>query len=235
MQIDDSKIAKLREMVTAAQEEFEYAIQFHEVWKIASNDSDLHRRMGRSYASQAFLIARAAIRREMLLALMRLWDRNKRAIRITWVVATLRDAEGVVNALAADRVRGNWPGALEMMTADLQKLADEVVLLANKYMEGGSHNAAFRQLERLRDERLAHRQLTPTAVVAGTDLDEEGIDACYRDTGKIIQKLSSLVNAMGYDPEQSAEVYRHYARFFWAAARGEQTEGHPNYRKAQRV
>jgi hypothetical protein len=164
----------------------------------------------------------------MLLALMRLWDRNKNAIRITKVVHTLREVEGVVKVLAAHRVRGNWPGELEMMTADLQSLADEVLRLANRYMEGGSHNAAFKKLERLRDERLAHRQLAPTAVTAGTDLERE-IDEFYRDTGKIIGKLSVLVNAMGYDPEQSAEVYRHYARFFWAAARGERTEGHPNY------
>jgi AbiU2 len=124
VQIDDPKITKLREMVTAAQQEFEYAIQFPEVWKIAADDSDLHGRMGRSYASQAFLIVRSGIRREMWLALMRLWDRNRQAIRITWVVATLREEKGVVDALAADRVRGNWPGDLEMMTRDLQTVAD---------------------------------------------------------------------------------------------------------------
>jgi hypothetical protein len=40
-------------------------------------DKDLHSRMGQSYASQAFLVIRMALRRETLLALMRLWDRNK--------------------------------------------------------------------------------------------------------------------------------------------------------------
>jgi AbiU2 len=105
----------LQEMFTAAQQEFEYAIQFHEVWKIAADDSDLHRRTGRSYASQAFLIIRSAIRREMLLALMRLWDRNKQAICITWVVATLGEEKDLVPALTADRVRGNWPGVPNYM------------------------------------------------------------------------------------------------------------------------
>jgi hypothetical protein len=154
------KIARLKEMIAVAQLEFEYAIQYHEVWKIAADDSDLHKRMGASYASQAFLIIRTGIRREMLLALMRLWDRNKQAIRITWVVAALREDKGLVPAIAAERVPGNWPGELEMFTKDLQKLADEVLLLANKYLQGGSHNEAFKKLERLRDEYLAHRQLT---------------------------------------------------------------------------
>jgi hypothetical protein len=231
VQIDDPDITKLREMVTAAQQEFEYAIQFHEVWKIAADDSDLHKRMGRSYAAQAFLIIRSGIRREMLLALMRLWDRNRDAIRITWVVTKLSEKKGLIDALAAHRVRGSsWPGTLEMMTRDLQKLADEVLLLARKYMEGGSHNATFKKLERLRDEHLAHRQLTPTPIEAGTDLDRKESDEVFHDTGTIIKTLNSLVNAVCSDPEGSAGVYRHYAQFFWAAARGEMTEGHPNYR-----
>jgi AbiU2 len=69
-------------MVTAAQEEFDMAVAYHEVWKPAAYDNDLHSRMGQSYASQAFFVTRAALRREMMLALMRIWDKNKQAIRI---------------------------------------------------------------------------------------------------------------------------------------------------------
>jgi AbiU2 len=229
MEFSDPKITTLREMVTAAQQELEYAIQFHEVWKIAADDSDLHNRMGKSYASQAFLIMRTALRREMLLALMRLWDTNREAIRMTWIVATLRE-KGVVDVLAANRVRGSWPGALEMMTAELNKQAAEVFLVANKYMEGGSHKAALEGLKNLRHERLAHRQLAPATVKGENAPDEKEIEEFYQDTAKLVQVLSTLVNAMAYDPEQSVEVYRHYAKFFWAAARGERTEGHPDYR-----
>jgi hypothetical protein len=39
--------------------------------------------------------------------------------------------------------------------------------------------------------------------------------------------LLSLVVAMGYDLQQTAEVYRHHAKLFWAAVRGERMEGHP--------
>jgi hypothetical protein len=77
MEIENSKIVALRETVTAARQEFELAIAFHEVWKQATYDNDLHTRMGKSYASQAFLITRTALQRETVLALTRLWDKRK--------------------------------------------------------------------------------------------------------------------------------------------------------------
>jgi hypothetical protein len=54
MKIDDPKIASLREKVNAAHQEFEMAVTFHEVWKPAAFDDDLHKRMGASYATNAF-------------------------------------------------------------------------------------------------------------------------------------------------------------------------------------
>ena len=65
MKIDDPTITKLRAMVTAAFEELDWAVRFYEVWKIAADDKDLHARMGTSYSTHAFMIARAALRREM--------------------------------------------------------------------------------------------------------------------------------------------------------------------------
>ena len=91
MDMTDPKIIDLKKMVTAAQEEFDMAVTYHEVWKPAAYDKDLHSRMGQSYASQAFLVTRAALRREMMLALMRLWDKNKQAIRMSLIDATIRD------------------------------------------------------------------------------------------------------------------------------------------------
>jgi AbiU2 len=89
--ITDSEITKLKKMVTAAQEEFDMAVTYHEVWKPAAYDKDLHSRMGQSYASQAFLVMRMALRRETMLALMQLWDRNKQAVRISLIVATIQE------------------------------------------------------------------------------------------------------------------------------------------------
>ncbi len=75
MNVNDPKIADLGAEVKAAQQEFDMAVTFHEVWKPAAYDKDLHHRMGKSYASNAFNVVRVALRREMLLALMRLWDK----------------------------------------------------------------------------------------------------------------------------------------------------------------
>ncbi|UGA43755.1 hypothetical protein HU230_0036830 [Bradyrhizobium quebecense] len=232
MRIDDPKIVTLRAMVTAAMEEFDWAVRFYEVWKIAADDKDLHARMGTSFATHAFLITRAAIRREMLLALMRLWDvkskdKAKKNIRMDWIADAVGDRQ-VIDALALARAEnfGHWPGVFEGMRAELDAKAVEVINLVRKYMEGGSHHAARRKLTTLRHQQLAHRQIAATAESAPY---ENEIEEFYRDSAKLVQVLCSLVNATAFDPEDFAGVYRHYATLFWAGARGEQTEGHPNY------
>jgi hypothetical protein len=92
--------------------------------------------MGQSYASQAFLVTRAALRREVVLALMRLWDKNKQAIRMSFIDATIRD-RAVIDALAVDRAkRFDWPGVVDAMRADLQAKADWVLKLTSKYSGG---------------------------------------------------------------------------------------------------
>jgi hypothetical protein len=76
MNIDDARIVDLKQKVTAAQQEFDMAITFHEIWKPAAYDRELHGRFGKSYATQAFLVTRTALRREMVLALTAIYLRN---------------------------------------------------------------------------------------------------------------------------------------------------------------
>lgn len=229
MDITDFEITQLKKMVAAAQEEFDKAVTYHEVWKSAVYDKDLHNGMGRSYAANAFLVMRTALRREMQLALMRLWDKDDRAVRMSKIVATIRKS-AVIDALAADRARGSdWPGEVNMMRADLQAKADKVIKLTRKYSEGGSRNAILKSLKCLRDEWLAHRQIEPS-IVAGADTSDEAIEEFYQDNAKIIQELLSLVGAMAYDPLDLAREYERCAAEFWAGARGERTEGHPHFR-----
>lgn len=214
MEIDDPKIVALREQVTAAQQEFDMAVAFHEVWKPATYDNDLHSRLGKSYASQAFLVTRTALRREMLLALTRLWDTNKQAIRMKCVWATLRDKE-VIDALALDRAkRGGWLEVLDEMRSDLSEKAAEADQLLNKYMEGGKNRAVLEKLLALRHERLAHRQLAPATATGANTTDEE-IEEFYQDNSKLIEILLGLVNGMAYDPQGTAKVFGVYASHFW--------------------
>jgi AbiU2 len=217
MEIDDPQIISLQQKVTAAQQEFDMAVTFHEIWKPAAYDQDLHSRLGESFATQAFLVIRTALRREMVLALIRLWDTNPRAVRMQSILATLRESE-VVDALALDRVRRlGLPEAIGAMRDDLGKKAGKVVLLVNKYMEGGARHTVLETLRALRHERLAHRQLS-AATAAGANATDEEIEEFYQDNRKLIQILLSLVNAMAYDPEDTAKVFRHYASCFWGAS-----------------
>jgi hypothetical protein len=115
--------------------------------------------------------------------------------------------------------------------------------LINKYSENGSSSDVFNKLRTLRNERLAHRQLpsAPLAVVgaeAPRRSGEDGpiwatdveIEAFYQDNLEIVRLLLSLVQGIAFDLSDATKVYKHHAKFFWASARGERTEGHPDYR-----
>lgn len=217
MDIDDPKIVVLRENVTAAQQEFDMAVAFHEVWKPTAYDKNLHSRLGTSYATQAFLVARTALRREMLLAMTRLWDSNKESIRMTVVWATLREKQ-VIDALALDRAsRMGGHEVVGAMRDDLGNKAKKAVQLLSKYIEGGKHHDVLEKLLALRHQRLAHRQLLgrTTATATGADATDEEIEIFYQDNSKLIAILLSLVSAMAYDPQDTANIFGFYAREFW--------------------
>ena len=102
LETTNPEIVSLRAQVQAAQEEFELVVRFHEVWKPAAYDKDLHQRMGVSYATNAFRVVVTALRREMRLALMRLWDKGKGNVRLDDIGRRLSDRH-LVDALAAGR------------------------------------------------------------------------------------------------------------------------------------
>lgn len=225
MEANDPKIADLRQMVTAAQEEFDMAIAFHEVWRPAAYDHDLHDRLGTSYATQAFLVTRTALRRETVLALMRLWDSTKHGkhVRMQSIAARLRE-KGLVDALARERAEHlGLPEAVGAIRDELGQKMDTVVQLIHRYMEGGERHPLLKKLSALRHERLAHRQLAPASPTGTTATDEE-IEEFHRDNAKLIHLLLSLVNAMAYNPEDTVKVFRHYAACFWGRVERRQGE-----------
>jgi AbiU2 len=186
-------------------------------------------RIGASYASNTFLTVRTALRREMLLALMRLWDNDSRVVSMISIGNTLRDKR-VVDAFTADRVgRLGLPESYSMMRQELSQFANGAVALIEKYSKGGSHDGVLEKLQRLRHERLAHRNIT-TIKIAGADATDAEVESFYLDMAKLISLLLHLVEATAYDPMETAHVYQHHAKFFWAGVRGERTEGHPNFR-----
>ena len=214
MDINDPKIVTLIAKVTAAEQEFDMAVRFHEVWKPAAYDDALHRRLGTSFATQAFLITRAALRREMLLALMRLWDTNKQSVRIESIATILRDGQ-VIDALALDRAHNvGFTDVVYAMRDDLSKRADKAIQILDKYMDGGSHHPVMKSLRTLRHERLAHRQVVPAIASAASATDDE-IEEFYQDNAKLIETLLHLVKAIAHDTEGTANVYSFYAHQFW--------------------
>jgi hypothetical protein len=226
---NDPQIKACRDQVNAAQEEFDLAVIFHEVWKPSAYDAEVHRRVGRSFAANAFLVVRTALRREMLLALMRLWDKSKTSIRLDRIAAALRD-QSVVEALVAERTPLNLPEASDQVRIDLTQKKDGIVALIKKYNRGGSHSHVLEHLQTLRHERLAHRRVGNVAGELKASADDNEIEEFYCDMSALIRKLMSLFLATAYDPNETGGVYQHHAELFWAGVKGERTEGHPNYR-----
>jgi hypothetical protein len=212
MNVTDPEIIRLRETVAAAGEEFDFAVICHETWKPAAYDEDLHKRMGVSFATNSFEVVAVALRQGTLLALTRLWDKKRKAIRMEFVAETLRKPD-IINALTADRA-SRFPAAEIQIREHLQQTAKQAIELIHKYSNDGS---TLQKLQTLRHKRLAHREI---AAVTGTNATDEEVEAFYQDMSKLISLLLSLVMANAYDPNQTAQVYRFHAKFFWAAARG---------------
>ena len=118
------EIISLRAHVKTATEEFDLAVVCHEVWKPTAYDRALHQRMGMSYATNAFRVIVTALRREVLLAITRLWDKSRGSIRIEEIARTLRKRE-IVDALAADRAVRFKDAYIEAeMREDMHRLGD---------------------------------------------------------------------------------------------------------------
>lgn len=216
-------IEELKAKVEAAFQEFNVAMAFHEAWKPAAYDKELHKRMGSSYATHTFNVVRWALRREMTLALMRLWDKDPRAVGMSAIAKAID-----VSALAADRVGlSPWPGEEDQMTQDLSRIADEAKTIIDKYSPGGSQKSLFDKLKLLRDEHLAHRQV---AFTPEKELEDNEIEEFYQDNMKLIAQLLGLVKATYYNPDDFIESPSRNANFFWASVCGERTEGHPEYK-----
>jgi hypothetical protein len=244
-------IANLREKLLAAREVFDAATSFHEAWKPTAYDPTLHSKIGRSYAANTFRTIRFALRREMLLALMRLWDTQDDSIKMTSFVGSLRDAH-VVDALAleceAKRLRQTIHHCDDSEVSDpavdrfilerfagedsarLRQRARDALILLEKYSPGGIAHHVVEKLRVLRNKRFAHHQIrfSVAEVSEATPTDEE-IEGFYQDMSKLIHRLCLAVEDVHYDPEETAAIRRRHASLFWAGVQGERTEGHPNF------
>ena len=229
---DNEWVSELKRQVEKAEQEVTTAVVLHESWKPTVQDADLLDRMGESFATHTFNIVRWALRREVLLALLRVWDTNQKAVDVARIIDQLRKPRAVEALISS---RGGQDSSLsrhlsEHLRGYLPEKIECAGALVDEYKpKGGECAQVMTNLVRLRNVSLAHRQQGPEKATAGSATDDE-IEAFYQDTCRIVEYLMSIVRATALDMNDTARVYAHHAQYFWAAARGERTPGHPRYR-----
>ncbi|WP_052765498.1 hypothetical protein [Pandoraea apista] len=162
------RLDRLKALVRAAEDEAMLAVTLHESWKPTAYDVDLHARMGTSFATHTFHVIRVALRRELLLSLVRIWDTNKRAVRLTAIADILRDDqcfEALVEERAARLTLGST--SVKLVRDALTSKRTEVLGLIRKYLQNGDGELVLQDLRQLRHQHLAHRQVETPATVVG--------------------------------------------------------------------
>ena len=144
-----SDLSVLKDRIHAAQEELDMAVLFHTSWKPAAYDEDLHKRMGNSYATHTFNIIRMALRREMLMALLRIWDYTDNSVQIRTVMDGIKCPK-IIDALVAERLSGLSKRSTmitlsfeKQMRGAVQSSANEAIELFEQYCPGGSRRSVL--------------------------------------------------------------------------------------------
>lgn len=229
----EEKLQRAKVAVDAAKEEALLAVQFHETWRPTVADADLRKRMGNSFATHSFHIIRMALRREVFLALMRLWDRDSRTVKVTGLADLLRE-KACFDALVSQKAGnlGHSFDVTEHMRAALEPKRDEILNLVRKYTGGSEHSTVRDRLTTLRHELLAHRQSHQPTDPAGLQLTDEEVEEFYQDTLEIVRLMLSVFLGLAFDlAGDGGDVYRHHAKYFWIGVCGERTEGHPLFKR----
>lgn len=225
-----SRIEKLKRQLKAACDEFRQAVAFHETWKPAVFDQAVAGRVGVSFASHSFHVIKMALRREMLMSLLRIWDSERRGPRLSRIGNTLKDS-----AVSKEIVRRNVASrayhyssvtpesACETAALEVRCLADEIA----SYVDG-PNQATLSYLTEVRHRVFAHRDLDQT-IARPPDVDEKSIEDFYQVTARLLRELVLIIDLKDYHPDGEAYTYGKAAELFWAGVRGESTPGHPRY------
>lgn len=158
-------------------------------------------------------------------------------MKLTAIAELLRD-KALFDALVRQRAEnlGHSFDVTDCMREALEPKRDDILRLVRKYTDGSEQSTVLERLRMLRHEQLAHRQAhQPTDPATFRHTDEE-VEVFYQDTLEIVRLLLSVFLATAFDiAREGGGVYRHHAEFFWGAARGERTEGHPRYVPANQL
>ena len=232
----EQQMKKVRSQIEVAREEFDMAVLYHEVWKPMAYDVDLHARMGASLATNAFLIIKSALRREMLLAIGRVWDSVNGAPQLERITHLLNQkalreqllSERIANAKLIPVSAHLPPEFWETLEQELETAANNAISILDKWSQDGDRNAIRKRFKALRNQFLAHRQVS-LSFSDEDGLSDEEVNEYYNDTSEVINLLLNICLAVTYNPSDTGNAYRKAAELFWAGARGERTDGHPNF------
>ncbi|MDR6582798.1 hypothetical protein HBH1_01267 [Herbaspirillum sp. BH-1] len=227
---EDVEVEALRTAVRAAQDEILMAVAFYETWRPTIENADLANQLGTSFATNAFNVIQFSLQRELLLALVRIWDTNKKSLRMTAIREKLKRAD-IVERIVQDRKRamGMRADVSGPLRAAIGPKCAHAVTLISKYIDGGARFRKLQKLVDIRHLRLAHRQLA-SPENGMPEVVRAEIDEIYLETIEIVQTLLSAVNAVSFPMGEAAEASRHYAEMFWQGVRGERTQGHPAFK-----
>jgi hypothetical protein len=253
-----ARIDDFKALILAAHDELHAAIEYHEAWRPSAYDPDLHQRLNGTFAANTFLIVRQALRRELLMSLMRMWDSDDRAIRMTKIRDELKD-KTILDALDAEVQRGvlgieqiiyepedapeeekaiALAAALASQRRYAQQLAGEMRASAKEarqiinYYQDGKGKALREQMARLRHQHLAHRQYVNTAPAT---IDDDAVEVFYKDMMHLVHLLTNAVRGMDCRHDAIADIQAKNAKLFWNGVRGETTEGHPDFGRKRRL
>lgn len=232
----ERRLTRAKALVAAAEDEMLLAIMFHETWKPTAYDGDLRDRIGGSYAAHTFEIIRLALRREVVMALMRLWDDHRQALKINSIVDILQSGE-CFDALIRERVSavGMPEEDAEALREMQRRLRNEMVNLVRKHTHSNDPSPLLNRLRTIRHEQLAHRQAEQPTDPAGLLATDEEVEELYQDSRKIINYMALLLLGRSfYLALDSGRPYRESAQYFWESVRGEGAEGHPRFERARR-
>ena len=229
----DEKLDRLAKKAGAISGEYDLASKVHETWKPMISDQQLHNRIGKSYSANTFVVIRDALRRDMVMALMRIWDNGDDTLSLFALLQEI-DVPDVMDALVARRserlVKAGIPGIEQQVREQLSGQREKLRVMIAEYGAGGASADTLGYLRDVRNTRLAHNLSTKRKKKGSLKRlpEDKGIEQFYLHTSGIVKGVLHLLAGNAYEPDEAAAIYRDYAAYFWEGVKGEQTEGHPH-------
>jgi len=190
------KISALKASVQTAKEDLTAALAFYEAWKPVASDEQLLAKLKQSPVATTILTIRLALKREMLLALDRLWQNMERASRSI-------KSRDVLSALTKER--SSKPAMQAVVRRQLaQHLAASTAML---------DNYASDYAKATLDRWLTASSLRTSDLAA--DMEASEIGKLVADLRELTSRLSSLALGECDDFLDVAQQYSDMSLQFW--------------------